>query len=251
MVSGIVFDVREFTVHDGPGIRTTVFLKGCPLRCSWCHNPEGLGGAPQVMRSPVGERVVGQEFTADQLASLINSQAGVLSSAEGGVTFSGGEPLMQAGFVSAVIDLLDGVHVVLDTSGYAPEDTFREVAAKSDLIFFDLKVMDPDKHRQFTGVDNAPVLRSLRALGELGRPFHVRVPLVPGITDTDENLSAIARAVDGLPGLVEVNLLPYNKAAGAKYEACGMAFSPGYDESEESNANVAPFLDRGLRVVVV
>ncbi len=105
------FDIKEFAVHDGPGIRTTVFLKGCSLACQWCHNPEGQSRLPQVMRSPTGERTAGQVYTAPELARLLNQQAAILKAAEGGVTFSGGEPLFQARFVSQVIDLLDGVHI--------------------------------------------------------------------------------------------------------------------------------------------
>src|SRR5512144_760741 len=103
MTSGIVFDIREFTLHDGPGIRTTVFLKGCPLTCMWCHNPEGQSMQPQIIRSPAGERMAGQEFTSVQLAALLNQQADILNANEGGVTFSGGEPLFQAEFVAEVI----------------------------------------------------------------------------------------------------------------------------------------------------
>lgn len=246
--TGIVFDIREFTVHDGPGIRTTVFMKGCPLRCAWCHNPEGLSGTPQVMKSAVGERVVGREYTASEVADIINAQAEVLRSNEGGVTFSGGEPLAQTDFVADIIDRLDRVHVVLDTSGYAPEHDFKMVACRADLIFFDLKIIDPVMHSLYTGYDNAPILRNLQTLAELGKPFHVRVPLVPGVTDIDDNLIAIAERVQGIPGLVRVDLLAYNQAAGGKYQACGMEFKPYCDEKRESNANTRPFTERGVEV---
>jgi pyruvate formate lyase activating enzyme len=182
--SGIVFDVREFTVHDGPGIRTTVFLKGCPLRCGWCHNPESQRREPEPMRGQAGERIAGREYAADELARLLNRQADVLRLGEGGVTFSGGEPLAQAAFVADVIDRLDGLHVVLDTSGYADEPAFRLVAARSSLVYFDLKLIDPAAHRRHAGLDNAPILRNLRLLPEIGVPFVARVPLVPGVTDT-------------------------------------------------------------------
>src|SRR5512146_2767093 len=128
MTTGIVFDIREFTLHDGPGIRTTVFVKGCPLSCMWCHNPEGLSRRPQVIHSLAGERVAGQEYTATELASLLNQQADVLRANEGGVTFSGGEPLLQADFVAEVIDLLPGVHILLDTSGYGTAKAFHRLA---------------------------------------------------------------------------------------------------------------------------
>src|SRR5512135_1042485 len=117
MTQGIVFDIREFAVHDGPGIRTTVFLKGCPLACQWCHNPEGQSRQPQEMLSSGGRRIAGKEYTPDELAAILNRQADILREAEGGVTFSGGEPLMQAAFVSEVIDRFRGIHVLLDTCG--------------------------------------------------------------------------------------------------------------------------------------
>ncbi len=241
MTTGIVFDIREFTVHDGPGIRTSVFMKGCPLSCSWCHNPEGRSRQPQIMRSPVGERVAGKEHTAVELAELLNKQADILKANEGGVTFSGGEPLLQSEFVAQVIDLLDDVHVLLDTSGYASEEDFRRVVERSNLIFFDLKLIDRAAHRRYTGVDNDPILHNLRVMSRMGVPFVIRVPLVPGVTDTDLNLAAIADTVRGLPGLVRVDLLPYNRAAGAKYESVGMEFKPDYDETRELNVNTAIF----------
>ena len=125
MLSGIVFDIKEFTVHDGPGIRTTVFMKGCPLSCTWCHNPEGQSSVPQVLKSPIGDRLAGNGFTSQELAALLNRQAFVLQANEGGVTFSGGEPLRQADFLGEVIDQLKGLHILLDTSGYGEESKFK------------------------------------------------------------------------------------------------------------------------------
>jgi pyruvate formate lyase activating enzyme len=250
MTAGIVFDVREFTIHDGPGIRTTVFLKGCPLACTWCHNPEGLDPAPQVMRSSAGDRPVGRRYRAAELAELLARQADILASNEGGVTFSGGEPLAQADFVAEVIDLLPGVHIVLDTSGFGTRGHFVSLARRADLVYFDLKVMDPVAHRRWTGQDNAPILRNLGLLAELRRPFVARVPLVPGVTDTDDNLAAIAAAVVSQPTLVRVDLLPYNRAAGGKYAACGRAFLPGFDEDRAPNADLRPFRRAGLEVRV-
>ena len=243
---GMVFDIREFTVHDGPGIRVTVFLKGCPLRCSWCHNPEGLSFEPQVMRGPAGTRTAGFAIEAGDLAARLRSQARLLAEAEGGVTFSGGEPLAQAPFVAATIDLLEGLHVVLDTSGYAPEDAFRSVAGRADLVYFDLKILDPGLHLRFTGANNGPILRNLDALETIGVPYILRVPLVPGVTDTPENLRGIARRAAGRKGLRRVDLLPYNKAAGGKYAACGLVFNPGFDESRAVNADTGPFTDAGI-----
>ena len=246
MTNGVIFDIKEFAVHDGPGVRTTVFLKGCPLRCTWCHNPEGISPQPQTMRGATGERIAGREFAPHELARILNRQAAALRACEGGVTFSGGEPLMQAEFVAET----DNLHVTLDTSGYAGERALRSVLARTDLVYFDIKLIDPAAHRRYTGVDNAPILHNLRILAGSGVPFVIRVPLVPGVTDTDENLAAIAQTVRGLPGMQRVDLLPYNQAAGGKYAAAGMAWRPDYDETRPLNLNTAVFETLQVKVRV-
>jgi pyruvate formate lyase activating enzyme len=251
MTSGIVFDIKEFAIHDGPGIRTTVFLKGCPLSCQWCHNPEGQSRQPQMIRAPSGERIAGKEYTAAELAELLNQQVAILRANEGGITFSGGEPLLQADFVAEVIDLLDDVHILLDTSGYGQEEEFRRLVDRSDLVFFDIKLIDSTAHRHYTGCDNTLIMRNLHHLDRLGIPFVVRVPLVSGVTDTDHNLKAIVQTVRGMPGLQRVDLLPYNKAAGGKYEYAGMEFKPEYNESGGLNLNTALFEQAGIQVSVV
>ncbi len=250
MSTGIVFDIKEFTIHDGPGIRTTVFLKGCPLSCMWCHNPEGISRQAQVIHSPAGDRLAGQEYTAEQLAAFLNQQIEILRANEGGITFSGGEPLMQAKFVSEVIDRLNGVHVLLDTCGYGSNGEFRRLISRSNLVFFDLKLVDPALHKHYTGRSNSLILINLQALAESGKPYVIRVPLVPGVTDTDKNLHAIARKVSGLPGILQVDLLPYNRAAGSKYEYAGMEFTPDYDEARPLNINTKIFEESGIKVHV-
>jgi len=248
MTSGIVFDIKEFSIHDGPGVRTTVFLKGCPLACMWCHNPEGQSIQPQVIRSLAGKRVAGREYSAKELASLLNEQAAILRTNDGGITFSGGEPLLQAEFVAEVSDYLDDLHVLLDTCGYGSQQDLLLLLARSDLIFFDLKLIDGEAHRHYTGCDNGLILNNLQLLSESGKPFIIRVPLVPGVTDTDENLAAIAKTVKKLPGLVEVDLLPYNRAAGSKYRYAGMEFIPEFDEKHPLNINMKIFEQAGLKV---
>jgi pyruvate formate lyase activating enzyme len=188
-----------------------------------------------------GDRVVGRQYTSVELVTFLNRQAEILRANEGGVTFSGGEPLMQAEFVAEVCDLLNDVHIVLDTSGYAAADSFRLVAERCDLVYYDLKIIDSQLHRHFTGVDNCQILSNLRLLSTLDVPFVIRVPLVPGVTDEDENLAAIADTVQSLPGLLRVDLLPYNKAAGGKYGGLGMEFRPGFEEEREINPNARPF----------
>jgi len=251
MIAGIVFDIKEFAVHDGPGLRTTVFLKGCPLSCIWCHNPEGQSSIAQEMRSAAGIRRVGKEYLPQELAALLNRQAAILKTGEGGVTFSGGEPLMQADFIAEVIDLLDDLHILLDTSGYGGERDFRLLLDRVNLVYYDLKLIEPQAHRQYTGRYNDLILQNLQTLSTSGVPFVIRVPLVPGITDTNENLVAIARTIKDIPGMLRVDLLPYNRAAGAKYRAAGREFKPDYDETSPVNANVAIFEKAGIKVRVV
>lgn len=250
MTTGIVFDIQEFAIHDGPGIRTAVFLKGCPLACIWCHNPEGQSKTPQLMQSPTGARLVGREYSPQELAALLNRQAAILKANEGGVTFSGGEPLLQAHFVTEVIDLLDDLHIVLETSGYGRTQDFRMLLERVNLVYYDLKLIDRQAHQRYTGCSNDRILNNLQVLSASGVPFVVRVPLVPGVTDTRENLSAIALTVQALQGLLRVDLLPYNQAAGAKYRAAGMEFHPEYDETTSVNIHTDCFDQRGIKVKV-
>jgi pyruvate formate lyase activating enzyme len=241
MTHGIVFDIREFSVHDGPGIRTTVFLKGCPLTCMWCHNPESQSPRPQTMINPGSKRLAGRQYSAEELAAILNRQSAILKANEGGVTFSGGEPLMQAKFLCDVIDRLDDIHVLLDTCGFANEEDFRQVLQRTQLVYYDLKLADREAHKHYTGCDNALILSNLHVLAASNVPYVIRVPLIPGVTDSDENLEGIAHTVQGLSGLMYVELLPYNPAAGAKYLSAGMEFKPDYDESRPLNINTDIF----------
>ena len=249
MRKGIVFDIREFAIHDGPGLRTTVCMKGCPLRCSWCHNPEGISPEPQVVRSPAGARTVGQSYGSTELARLLNKQADILRKNAGGVTFSGGEPLLQAAFVAEVIEQLDRTHTALDTSGFGAENDFRMLAARVDLVLFDLKLMDPDVHHHYTGCANDAILRNFDVLTTLSVPYIVRVPLIPGVTDTEANLTAIAHYVRERPGLLHVELLPYNRAGGGKYAPLGMAYHPMFDEALPVKPEIAVFEACGVKVI--
>ena len=241
-MTGVVFDIRELTIHDGPGLRTTVFLKGCPLRCAWCHNPEGRSPEPQVLRTANGDRIAGRSYRADELATLLNHQAPLL--ADGGVSFSGGEPLMQAAFLEAVLERLEGLHVVLGTSGFAPAEDFLRVVRRCNLVLFDLKLIDLEAHRRWTGADNRLILDNLERLADLGVPYLIRVPLAPGVTDTEANFAAIARVARKLPGRPRVELLPYNRAAGGKYAACGLEWRPDYDETVPCRTDLTPFHER-------
>ena len=225
METGMIFDIKELAIHDGPGIRTTVFMKGCPLRCRWCHNPEGLEQTVQQVRSGGDTRTVGRRYTSDELADLLNSQVEIFRASCGGVTFSGGEPLMQAAFLAEVIDKLDKTHILLDTSGFGSAENFALILPKVDHVYFDVKLIDDTEHRRWTGVSNGPILRNLHTMDEHAVPYTLRLPLVPGITDTEVNLEQIAYTVQKLQNASELHVLPYNSLAGGKYEPYGMTYT--------------------------
>jgi pyruvate formate lyase activating enzyme len=246
MKKGLIFDIKEFAVHDGPGIRTTVFLKGCPLKCRWCHNPEGIDPQPQMIRTPTRERIAGEEYTPGELADLLNRQATLLTESEGGVTFSGGEPLLQADFVAETIDQLAGMHVLLDTSGYGSPKAFQQLVERADLLFFDIKSMAPVIFERYCGGDLDIVIKNLYLLDEMAVPFVIRVPLIPSVTDTLENMAAIAQRIGPMTGLQRVDLLPYHRLAGAKYAQTGQTYDPGFDENLEPQIFGSAFEDLAI-----
>ncbi|MDD3489487.1 MAG: glycyl-radical enzyme activating protein [Paludibacter sp.] len=235
---GIIFDIKRFAVHDGPGIRTTVFLKGCPLRCAWCHNPESISAAicevPKTVR--IGDKTfsenetVGREITVKELMHELEKEKIFMDESAGGVTFSGGEPLMQPEFLNEALKACKnaGMHTAVDTSGYARWEILEKTAGLTDLFLYDIKIMDDKKHQEFTGVSNKLILENLRKLSAMGKRIQVRIPCVPNVTLTEEN---IAQTIDFLKTLAhkpdEVNLLPYHNTAAHKYERFGMenAFS--------------------------
>ncbi len=256
--TGVIFEVREFCVHDGPGVRTTVFLKGCPLRCAWCQNPEGQSFEPQLLVTmkecvhcgacqricpqggkqcmacgacthvcPQGcRRLCGTRMTAADLAARLMKDADFLSQSGGGVTFSGGEPLAQADFVHDVIKRIHPLNVAIETSGFASHDVYQQVIGDVDLVYQDVKLADPEEHRKWTGVDNDLILKNLAWLKASGKPFVARIPLIPSVTDTVDNFAAIAELLKGSANLREIQLLPYNFAAGAKYALVGREYKP-------------------------
>ncbi len=253
---GTIFDIKEFSVHDGPGSRVTVFLKGCPLRCLWCHNPEGLKQEKQLMYKdamcghcgqcfkkcdhpecqPFGRcihicpnqclEITGKEISASELAKKLAEYQTILKMGDGGITFSGGEPLMQSEFLCEVIDILkeqSNMHIAIQTSGYASEDTFAKVIDKVDYVMLDIKLADREEHKRCTGVYNDIILKNLHFLQKSGKEHIIRTPLIPGITDTEENLLAIKELIGGSPW----EQLKYNNLAPAKYEMLGMQYPLG------------------------
>lgn len=250
-MSGIIFDIKEMAVHDGPGIRTTVFFKGCPLRCKWCHNPEGLSPKPQLMYKknrccncnlckktcehteckPFGRciyicpenclEITGREVEAKSLAKELIKTAEILNDSFGGFTFSGGEPLAQPEFLMELINELKGYHLCIETSGYADSDVFSQVISQLDYVIMDIKLADTKLHKKYTGVYNEQILKNFEILKQSQKPHIIRTPLIPDITDTKENLDAILKMI----GDSSWEKIPYNLAAGAKYSMLGMEYT--------------------------
>ena len=234
MTAGRLFDIKRFSTHDGPGIRSTVFLTGCPLACWWCHNPEALAlhappgahaAAAAADFAAPGRGFVG-EFTTAQVLDEVLRDRPYYERSGGGVTVSGGEPFEQPAFL---LDLLResrrcGLHTAVDTCGLAPAEVVREAAAATDLFLYDLKLLDPGEHERYTGRANGGILENLQLLDRLGASIWVRIPLVPGITATPANLEATSRFLLDHVSCRRVSLLPYHRAGTAKHGRLGRAY---------------------------
>jgi pyruvate formate lyase activating enzyme len=268
-VTGTVFNIMRFSVHDGPGIRTTVFLKGCPLQCRWCHNPEALSGGIELLYRPerclrcgdcvaaceqgaialVGEEIVthhgrcvrcgacvdvcaaearelvGRAMTVEEVMREVLKDVAFFDESGGGMTVSGGEPFFQAEFL---IELLSAgkrrhLHTALDTTGFTTPETLARVVPLTDLFLYDLKSLDDTRHRELTGVPNAPILANLRALVAGGAHVILRVPVIPGTNDSPADVQAVGEFVAGLARPPQIHLLPYHRTALEKYRRFRMA----------------------------
>jgi pyruvate formate lyase activating enzyme len=269
---GKILRIERFAIHDGPGIRTTVFLKGCPLRCTWCHSPESqllqpefmprpercvrclacTGACPQhavrpaadggplapdtceacgacAQACPTGAReLVGRTMSVDSLMAEIERDRIFYDESNGGVTFSGGEPLMQPAFLSEVVSACraSAIHVAVDTCGHADTSALVDVARDADLFLFDLKIMDEDRHRAFTGASNVRILQNLERLATVHGNVLVRFPLIPGVNDDDENVRSMGAFLASLR-LTRIDVLPYHRAGIAKYERLQRPYTHG------------------------
>jgi pyruvate formate lyase activating enzyme len=256
-VTGRVFDIKRYSIHDGPGIRTTVFLKGCPLGCLWCHNPESVAAGPELMHWPgrcvrchacvaacpkgaiakdaagaimidrhkcdvCGQcaeaclydamQVVGREMSVGEVMDEVEKDRVFYEQSGGGVTLSGGDPAVQAAFAEALLDACRerGLRTAVDTAGLTRNGALDRLAAKSDLILFDLKLMDDARHGEFTGVSNAPILNNLERLAAAGSEIWVRIPLIRGVNDDDGNIRRTIDFLRSLRTIKRVGLLPYH-----------------------------------------
>ena len=268
--TGIIFDIKRFAIHDGPGIRTTVFLKGCPLTCTWCHNPESLLPQPEhawredrcvrcgacieacdhgaiawedgrsevgtrtgpvhdparcvlcgqcVRACPTGAReIIGRRASAAEIMAEVERDIIFYDESGGGVTFSGGEPLMQPALLRALLAACrrQGIHTAVDTTCHAPWDVLESLRGSVDLYLCDIKHADSAAHERLTGVGNALILENLRKLARLGERITVRVPVIPGLNDDEANVAATGRLISSLDGVTDVDILPYNEGGRSK-----------------------------------
>ncbi len=271
MASGILFDFKKFSIHDGPGIRTTAFLKGCPLHCAWCHNPESISPKIELHYWPercilCGECVehcpedalslsdhtlqkdparctrcgtcaarcpaeawqqIGREMSVDEVMAEIRKDLPFYDESGGGVTFSGGEPLLQPEFLKEALQACKaiGVHTAVDTTGYTAWRNLEQITPYTDLFLYDLKLMDSARHRQFTGVPNETILANLRSLAASGCEIIIRIPVIPGVNDDPANLESTAQFLHELNSIRRVDLLPYHHIAISKYSRMGVPYS--------------------------
>jgi pyruvate formate lyase activating enzyme len=256
---GRIFNIQRYSLQDGPGLRTTVFFKGCPLDCAWCHNPESqapervsvymenrcihcglckeagpVGHDPEAWGDEVAElcptgarQMLGRDVEVQDLVDEVMRDRIFFDQSGGGVTFSGGEPLLQKPFVVEALAALKarGVHTALDTCGVAKEEDLLEAASLANLVLYDLKHMDDAAHRRWTGEGNATILSNLEALGRVHDNIWIRVPLIPGVNDGVENLEATAAFVQRIPGIRRVELLPYHATGAPKFQRLGRTYT--------------------------
>lgn len=297
MKKGLIFNIQRFSLHDGPGIRTTVFFKGCPLHCQWCQNPEGISQSPvlfcypnkclgcrscleQCMEEaitiektgPVIDRnrcrlclkcvivcpveaiqVAGKEITASELLKEIRKDRFVFEESGGGATFSGGEPLMQAEFIIELLKELkkENIHTVIETSGFAPWPVLEAVAEMTDLILYDLKLIDPVKSIKYTGVSSSVILSNLKQLIESGSQVQVRMPIVPSVNDDQSNLQEVAIILKEC-GVSELELIPYHILGMAKYTNLNLEYRQAgiAVPSVDQVSGIAVYMEQnGLKII--
>ncbi len=227
-IKGFIFDIKRYSINDGPGIRSTVFLKGCPLNCLWCHNPESRRLKPEKVKSDsytwsiysqsCDPGIIGKEVTDLAVIEEVEKDIPFYQESGGGVTFSGGEPLLQEEFLFSMLSLCrqKGIHTVVDTSGYAPFSVIKKIYTVTDIFLYDMKIFNNELHEKYTGVSNNKILENLAGLTAMGNKVIVRIPVIPGVNDTDVNIQEIVDYLKPL-NILGINLLPFHNSASSKY----------------------------------
>jgi pyruvate formate lyase activating enzyme len=278
---GIIFNIEEFAVHDGPGIRKLVFFKGCPLHCTWCHNPEGISSNRELMVSRSScincrncsaicikkkctacgkcvdvcplrlRKICGQVIEAEELAEKLLRGKEILIKSGGGITISGGEPLAQPAFLFDLINYLKPLNIAVETSGYAKNEIFRKMVSEVDLVLMDIKHTDTKIHKKYTGADNSLILENLQLLCRSKTDFYIRVPLIPGVNDSLLNMEKTALLIKDAKHLKRVELLPYHQTASAKYAMIDKEFLPGFDTNKKVNIWLDVFKNNNINAIVL
>ena len=238
-MKGLIFNIKKYSVHDGPGIRVTFFMKGCPLGCLWCHNPEGISPKSEIVNrvQKVGDRefiskeVAGSYYSPENIIEILEKDRVFIDQSGGGVTFSGGEPMLQPEFLLETLRLCKavGYHTTVDTSGCALSKDFDSIIPYTDLFLFDIKHLDNEEHIRFTGVSNVPILSNLSLVLNKGESVMIRFPVIPGYNDSPEHLNLLLDYISAVktPALKKINLLPFHKIGSTKYERLKMPYKLG------------------------
>ena len=226
-MEGTIFDIKHFAIHDGPGIRQTVFFKGCPLNCWWCHNPESQDTNTEKYihvnkldnKEFKKEVTVGYKISTDELFKTIEGDKIFFDESKGGVTFSGGEPLLQADFLYKILEMCkqNGIHTCVDTTGFASQKTIEKIAKSTNLFLFDIKLIDNKLHQKYAGVSADRILKNLKWLDQNKKNVILRFPVIPDITDTKQNISELKSFIKSLKNITQIDILPFHTISDGKY----------------------------------
>ena len=264
-MKGLIFSVKRYSIYDGPGIRVTFFMKGCPLNCMWCHNPEGISSLPEtvVRTNRIGDREfskneeVGKYYTINDILEILDKERVFINQSKGGVTFSGGEPMLQFEFLLGVLKACkeNGYHTAVDTSGYSSAENYKSIIPFTDLFLFDIKHVDEAIHIETTGVSNIGILDNYRLLLESGKDIMVRFPVIPGINDDTDHLEKLRNLIDSTKtaSLKRMNLLPFHKIGSSKYKRFNIPYRMDGVEppsAEKMKMMKEFFMETGVKVKI-
>ena len=226
-IKGRIFNIQRFSIHDGPGIRTIVFFKGCRMRCAWCCNPESQNYECEMLVEGDRERLVGKDVTVDEIMPELLSDITYYNRSGGGITLSGGEVLCQAEFAAELLRACkdNGLHTAIESAASMPYETIERLLPYLDLYLLDIKHMNSEKHKEYTAVGNERILENARRIAESGVELIVRTPVIPGFNDTAEEILAISKFARSLPSVREHHLLPYHRLGSDKYKGLGRSYS--------------------------